>query len=169
MPPQAHIALGYNYLLQKQYEQAIAEMERAIALDPNSAEGSRGLADVLSHVGRAEEALGLLQKVMPLGSPPAAHFSFSLGVAYAFAGRYEEAIAPLKRFLARLPNFLGAHVILVCVYSELGREAEARAEAAEVLRLNPHYSLEIHKQRDPIKDPARLERHLAALRKAGLK
>jgi hypothetical protein len=55
------------------------------------------------------------------------------------------------------------------VYSELGREAEARAEAAEVLRINPKFPLEVHKQREPIKDPAVLERHLAALRKAGLK
>jgi hypothetical protein len=38
-----------------------------------------------------------------------------------------------------------------------------------VLRLNSQFSLEIHKQREPIKDPAMLERHLAALRKAGLK
>ena len=51
----------------------------------------------------------------------------------------------------------------------LGKEAEARAEAVEVLRLNPKFSLEVHKERAPIKDPAMLERHIAALRKAGLK
>ncbi len=45
----------------------------------------------------------------------------------------------------------------------------ARAEAAEVLRLNPNFSLEVHRQRVPIKDPAVLEPHRAALRKAGLK
>lgn len=85
------------------------------------------------------------------------------------AGRPEEAIAPLKQYLSHYPNVLGAHLTLAAVYSELGREAEARAEAAEVLRINPHFSLEVHQQRAPIKDPAALERHLAALRKAGLK
>jgi hypothetical protein len=59
--------------------------------------------------------------------------------------------------------------MLAVVYSELGQAAEARAEAAEVLRLNPNFSLEVHKKRAPIKDPVMLERHLAALRKAGLK
>jgi len=93
----------------------------------------------------------------------------SVGSAYYLAGRPEEAIAPLKRFLSRFPNDLGAHLTLAAVYGELGKEAEARAEAAEVLRLNPQFSLEIHKQRFPLKDPAQLERHLAALRKAGLK
>src|SRR5262249_44174382 len=37
----------------------------------------------------------------------------------------------------------------------------ALAEAVEVLRINPNFSLEIHKERVPIKDPATLERHLA--------
>jgi len=85
------------------------------------------------------------------------------------AGRYEEARAPLQRFLSRFPNNLLVHLTLATVYSELGQAAEARAEAAEVLRLNPQFSLAVHKQRAPIKDPAVLERHLAALRKARLK
>jgi hypothetical protein len=38
-----------------------------------------------------------------------------------------------------------------------------------VLQLNPKFSLKVHKERTPIKDPAVLEQHLAALRKAGLK
>ena len=46
---------------------------------------------------------------------------------------------------------------------------EARAEVAEVLRLNPNLSLEWLKQHGPFKDPADLERYVAALRKAGLK
>ena len=54
-------------------------------------------------------------------------------------------------------------------FEHLAHSAEARAEATEVLRLNPNFSLEVHKQREPIKDPAVLERHIAALRKAGLK
>jgi adenylate cyclase len=75
----------------------------------------------------------------------------------------------LKQYLTRYPNILGAHLTLAAVYSELGKDAEARAEAVEVLRLNPKFSLEVHKERAPIKDPAMLERQLAALRKAGLK
>jgi hypothetical protein len=39
----------------------------------------------------------------------------------------------------------------------------------EVLRLNPKFSLEVHNERVPIKEPAMLKQHIAALRKAGLK
>jgi hypothetical protein len=59
--------------------------------------------------------------------------------------------------------------MLAVVYSELGQTAEARVEVAEVLRLNPKFSLEVHKQRMPIRDPTVVERIITALREAGLK
>jgi adenylate cyclase len=83
-------------------------------------------------------------------------------------GRYEEAMAAYQRALARNPDFLTAHLGLAVIYSELGREKEARAEVAEVLRINPHFSLEALRQGAPFKDQAIFERMLAALRKAGL-
>lgn len=61
-----------------------------------------------------------------------------------------------------------ALVALAASYSELGKDTEAQTEAAEVLRISPKFSLEVHKERAPIKDPAMLERHIAALPKAGL-
>jgi adenylate cyclase len=133
------------------------------------ANGYAGLAEVLSRVDRPEEAVGMAEQALRRKPNVADEHLYSVGAAYYLAGRPEEAIAPLEQFLSRYPNILGAHLTLAAVYSELGKEAEARAEAAEVLRLNPQFSLEVHKQRVPIKDPAMLERHLAALRKAGLK
>jgi len=167
--PPGHQILGYVYLWQKQYEPAMAELERAIALDPNLVDGYAFLAEVLSRVGRPEEAGGMAEQALRLKPNVADYHFINIGAAYDLVGRPEEAIAPLKQYLSHYPNILGAHLTLAAVYSELGREAEARAEAAEVLRINPQFSLEVHKQRVPIKDPAVLERQLAALRKAGLK
>ena len=144
-------------------------MERAIALDPNEAFGYAFLAETLSRVGRSENALEAAAQALRLQSFIKDSHLNSVGTAYDLAGRPEEAIAPLKHYLIHYPNILGAHLTLAAVYSELDKEAEARAEAAEVLRINPQFSLEVHKQRAPIKDPETLERHLAALRKAGLK
>jgi tetratricopeptide (TPR) repeat protein len=167
--PFAHQALGDVYLWRKQYEQAITEIERAVALDPDSAFGYADLAIALSSAGKPGEAIGQAEQAIRLIPSRADWLSFSLGYAYHLAGRLEEAVAPLQRFATRFPHQLFGHLHLAAVYSELGREAEARAEAAEVLRINPKFSLEVHKERVPIKDPAMLERHLAALRRAGLK
>jgi adenylate cyclase len=164
-----HITLGYIYLYQQQYEQALAEMERGVALAPTEAGTYAALAEVLSRVGRTEDALEAAAQALRLKSLVADYHLAGVGTAYAMAGRYAEARAPLQRYLSRYPNILHIHLMLAAVYSELGQAAEARAEAAEVLRLNPNFSLEVHRQRMPIKDPAVLERHLAALRKAGLK
>ncbi len=167
--PPGYSTLGSVYLWQKQYEPAIAEMERATTLDPNAANGYAVLAETLSRVDKSEDALRMVEQALRRKPYIADGHLKSVGVAYYFAGKPEEAIAPLKQYLSRYPNILGAHLTLAAVYSELGKEAEAQTEAAEVLRINPQFSLEVHRQRVPIKDPAMLERHLTALRKAGLK
>src|SRR5262249_48804102 len=96
-------------------------------------------------------------------------YLFFLGMGYRLTGQHEEAIAALKRALTHNPDLLAAHRDLAVVYSELSREEEARAETAEILRISPNFSLEVYQQRLPYKDPAVLERQIAALRKAGLK
>jgi len=164
-----HINLGNVYLYQQQYEQALAEMERAATLPSTEADSYAARAAVLSQIGRTEDALEAAAQALHLKPFMVDSHLYSVGTTYAVAGRYEEAIALLQRCLSRYPNILPAHLMLAAVYSELGQAAEARAEIAEVLRLNPKFSLEVHKQRMPIKDPAVLERHLVALRRAGLK
>jgi adenylate cyclase len=167
--PLAHSILGVAYLFQKQHEQAIAEGERAITLGPNYAEGYALLGTIFNFAGRPEEAIAMVQQAMRLNPHDPFLSLFRLGSAYRLMGRHAEAMATLKRVLLRSPDYLPAHSELLVAYSESGREAEARAEAAEILRLNPNWSLEVWQQRMPYKDPAMLERHLAALRKAGLK
>ena len=96
-------------------------------------------------------------------------FAYFLAEAYLFMERYEEAIAPAKRSLIISPDSQAAHLVLATSYSKLGQEEKARAEAAEVLRINPKFSLEVLRQMLPVKDRALLERLLDGLRKAGLK
>ena len=167
---QAHILSGRLYLWKKQHEQAVAEAERAIALAPNFAEGYAELGFILNWAGRPEEAIGLVEKAQRLDSRnPSFYYPLTLGQSYRLTGRYEEAIAAYQRTLQLNPNLPGPHAFLAVIYNELGREKEARAEVAEVLRLSPYFSLEVVRERFPFKDPAELERVLDGLRKAGLK
>jgi tetratricopeptide (TPR) repeat protein len=111
----------------------------------------------------------LVEKAMRLNPHYPVYYLFNLSLAYRLTGRYEEAIAALKRGLTRNPDFLGFHLILADLHSELGREEEARAEVGEVLRINPDWSLEVWRQSVPLKDPAVVKRVLDNLRRAGLK
>jgi adenylate cyclase len=170
--PGVHLLLGYLYLWKnRQHEQAIAEAEQAIALNPNGAEGYAALANILTFAGRPQEALALLEKGMRLNprGPNSVAYLFELGHAYHWLRQYEQAIAMQHKVLTLNPRHFVAHLELAVMDQELGRAAEARAEVAAALELNPHYSLEDVKERHPYKDPATLERTLAALRQAGLK
>ncbi len=166
--PLAHTYLAWAYLWKKQHEKAIAEGERAIALDPNFAEGYARLGQILSLAGRPEEGLGLVKKAMRLDHHYPPTYLNNLGRAYYAMGQHEEAIAALKGSLTREPDFLSPHLVLAVIFSELGRKEEAQAEVAEVLRISPSASLESQRERAPFKDQAVLERFVSGLRKAGL-
>ena len=163
-----HRLLGTIHLWKKEYDQAIADVEQAITLDPNCADNYVALGDVLNWVGRSEEAIELIAKGMRLNPQYPTWYLWDLGHAYYLTGRYEEAIATLKRVLIRNPNFMPPHAYLSTIYVELGRAEEAAAESAEFRRLTPQISFTELRQRLPYKDPAVLERVLNAGRKAGL-
>ncbi len=167
--PAAHITLSYVYLYRRQYNQATTEAERTIALDPNSGQGYEALANIMGDSGRPAEAIDFVEKAMRLDPKARDFYLFYEGWIYTQMGKYAEAIPVLKRHLARYPNNLGAHANLIVDYTELGREKEAREQAAEVLRISPQFSLELFMQRVAQKDQAFRNRFSSDLRKTGLK
>jgi hypothetical protein len=58
---------------------------------------------------------------------------------------------------------------LAATYSMMGREKEARAEAGEILRINPKFSLDFIAKTLPFKDQSVSAKYISALRQAGLK
>ena len=64
-----------------------------------------------------------------------------MGSAYYMLGRYTDAVPHLKAAVLRAPNLaLGRHW-LAATYAQLGRLDEARAEAAEGLRIQPWFTI----------------------------
>jgi tetratricopeptide (TPR) repeat protein len=167
--PLAHQLLGSVYLLKGQHERAVVEAEQALTLDLEEADGYSVLGIVYTFAGRPEDCISVMEKVTRLKSRFPAQPLAILGLAYYLTGRQEEALDTLQKALPLTPNWLPTHLYLTAIYSELGREEESRAEAAEVLRLSPRSSVESWWQRLPFKDPAETKRFIAALRKAGLK
>jgi adenylate cyclase len=165
----AHSLLGHIYLLMRQYDMAIAEGERAIALNPNGADAHAHLAMTLSFVGKPEESITLLKKAIRFNPMPPNWYLRQLGHTYLLAGDNEEAIASLQKVLKRNPDDVIAHIMLAASYIKEGREEEARVEAKEVLRIDPKFSLEYYVNTMPYRDQANADFTLDTLRKAGLK
>ncbi len=122
-------------------------------------------------MGEPKNAIKMAEKAGQL-TPENPTIGFgALSFAYSLMGRYEEALKLLRQ-LPGSPLFVEQfdnHLRLAILYGELGRIEEAGAEAVEILKLAPNFSVEVYGQRAPHRDPARTERDMAALRKAGLK
>ncbi len=165
----SHMLLASIYLVKRQFEKAVAEAERAVALNPGGADAYACLSGVIGCSGRWEESVTFGQKSIRLNPTPTVYYYHWLGRAYFMTEQYDEAIATWKKALNLSPNYSNAHAFLVACYSSGNRQAEAAAAAKEVLRINPKFSLESYAKRLPYKNKADIERYVAALRKAGLK
>jgi len=164
----AHSLLGSIYLVKLRFEKAVEEAERAVALNPNGAQGIIVLAGILGHAGRWEESVSYAEKSIRLDPVPDIFKIFILGRAQFMIGHYDKSIAAWKKALQKNSDYFPAHAFLAACYSSLGRDAEATAEAKEVLRINPKFNVESHAKLLPYKNKADIERELSALRKAGL-
>ena len=165
----AHAFLGMVYTLMRQHEKGIAEVEKAVALNPNAADAQCFFGFILHYNGRHKEAIEAIKKAIRLNPFPPNWYFTKLGYAYLYAGMYEEAVAVCKKALHVKPDNLPARLRLAATYSLLGREEEARAEAAEVLRIDPKFSLKRFARGQPYKNQSDTELFINALRKAGLK
>jgi adenylate cyclase len=114
--PFAHSLLSLVYVQKQQYDQAVAEGERALALDPNNANSYAMQAYVLNAASGPQEALQLVERAMRLNPHYSAVYLLSLGSAYRATGRSTEAIAVLKEALNRSPNLMPAHFTLAASY-----------------------------------------------------
>jgi len=161
---EAYSALGFNLSIIGKHDEAVAKAEQAVALNPNSADAHMFLGHTLRFAGRYEESIPEYKIAIRLNPFPPNNYLFGLGKSYAMTGQYEEAIKWGEEAVRQKPNSFLAHLILTEIYSYAGQDKKARAQAAEVLRVNPKFSVEKFRT-----NAADGEKTIAALRKAGLK
>jgi adenylate cyclase len=165
--PQAHAQLGHVLIYKRQHDAAIAEFERASALNPNLFDYR--FAKALTYGGEPARAIELLEANIRLDPFQPLFGSFSqMGLANYLLKRYGEAVRLLRECASRLPNLQWPHLFLAAAYAQAGQLEETRAEAAEVLRVNPAFTIDSWKRLAVHKDPKDAEHRLDGLRKAGL-
>jgi adenylate cyclase len=164
--PQARVQLGNVLVYKGQHDAAIAEFERALALNPNLTDCK--YAEALMYAGEAARAIELFESSFRLDPfQPIASIGF-MGLAHYMLKRYGKAVRWLRECASRLPNNQWPHVWLASAYAQLGQLEQARAEAAEVMRINPGFTIESAKRVIVYKDPNDVEHRLDGMRKAGL-
>ena len=151
-------------------EKALQAAEQAIAISPNNALAYDCMGAALMAHERFHDAIPMLQKALRLSPiPHNAVVLLRLGASQRFIGQNEESIAAFKRASTLWPDNLLGRAYLTAAYSAVGRDSEARAEAAEVLRIDPNFTAEGLIKRFTIRNKPFLDKMVADLRKAGLK
>jgi tetratricopeptide (TPR) repeat protein len=149
------------------HDEALALSEKAVALAPNHA-NNMAVAGVISvYCGKPQEALKLVRKAMRLCPVYPIWYLYPLTRAYWFMGETDQALAAARSAIERDAEISISHLLHAIVLTDAGREAEAQRAAAEVLRLEPNFSVEAWAARRGT--PTELSiREARALRTAGL-
>ncbi|WP_245974242.1 tetratricopeptide repeat protein [Bosea caraganae] len=142
--PAAHWAMGRALWLRNQHDQSIAELEQAIGLSPNFAQGHYALAFVHSQGGDASIAVSSAdhsRQLSPFDPMLFAMFG-ARAMALARLGRFAEAAEWSLRAAAR-PN-AHAQIMAIAAYclALAGRLNEARDYLAAIHRSLPQYGIE---------------------------
>jgi adenylate cyclase len=165
--PQARAQLGAVLLYKRQHDDALVEFERAFALNPNFID--HRFAQALTYTGEPAKAIELLEANMRLDPfQPLIYATSWVGQANYSLKHYGEAVRCFRECASRLPHLQWPHVYLAFGYGQAGQLEEARKEAAEVLRINPGFTIERYKRLAVFKDANDAEHRLDGLRKAGL-
>jgi adenylate cyclase len=160
-----HRVLSVVYAHLREHDRAEFHGARSVALNPNDTHAALTHASRLRDVGRAEEAVGWVQKAMQINPcHPNWYWNTAARILHD-AGRYQEAVDAYARIEDR-PSFYHAYVA-ACL-AELGRMEEARDHAGRALAARPDFSIAAWGKRLTYRREGDRQRFLDSLRKAGL-
>jgi tetratricopeptide (TPR) repeat protein len=165
--------MGWVQNFTNRASQAVAEFERALALDRNFAGAHGGIGFAKVALGRSEETEAHLQEALRLSprDPNAYLWAFFAGLADIFLGKDGEAAAWLRRSIEFNRNYSLAHFYLAAALIHVGKLDEARAVAAMGLALDPTFTIRRVRSSASSDNPgylAQRERAVESMRKAGV-
>jgi TolB-like protein/cytochrome c-type biogenesis protein CcmH/NrfG len=164
--PGAHALLGRVYGRRADYDRALDEFKRALALNASDADSHTGLGSALLWTGHVEESIKALETAQQFQPNLGATDAFHLGMGYLVAGRKAEAIRTLEWAQTRYSNILAINVALAAAYAEAGRSDDAARQAELVRRQFPFFESEQFGSQ--FRNPEHRQKIAAALQKAGL-
>lgn len=162
---------GRALLAHKAYEDALAELETAVDLNPCLALSYCGLGDSLTYEGRIDEAIPYFQKAIDLSPYDPLRWAFYSyrALAHIFAREFEPAADWAQR-ATRVPNaHYWAFAHRVSALGHLRRPEELRLAADELLQRKPDFSCSFAQRRlFYIKDADQLRLYVDGLRRAAI-
>jgi len=134
-----HLDLGIEASKQGRFDAALAEFEKALAIDPTYPDAHNNIGIALVEQGRIEEGIARYRKALAL-KPDSAMAHCNLGAAFAKLKRYDEAAAEYQKALEAQPDYADAYSNFGVLLAERGRPADAVIQYRKALEINPLYA-----------------------------
>ena len=171
--PGIYAVIGHHASHYGDLEGSQRAYEKRLALAPHQPSAFNNVGKCLILRGEPEKAIELLIKGVELNPKhPGANLTFNLGWAYFMLGDIEQAIDWLEKSLDQSPLYPNTHAYLAMAYTMKRQDAKARAEVAEVFRIDPNFGLSALAKTHPSTPVAfkewREKQFLPAWRRAGL-
>ena len=131
-----HLNLGVTLMDRGQYDEADAELRRAVEISPDVPRVYYALGVLAVRRGRYDEAEILLRRTLAM-APDAPETSKMLADLAMKQRRYDEAREWLIRTIAVAPDYPGTHYLLGEVERKQGRVDEAEAAFRRAVEFNP--------------------------------
>ncbi|MGC2200352.1 MAG: winged helix-turn-helix domain-containing protein [Stellaceae bacterium] len=161
----AHVLLGQIHIYYGRYEQALAELDRATAINSNDVDAVAGRGAALVWSGGTEEGITALETARRIDPGLNIFNRFALALAYYLSGRYDSAVELLARNLSETPEASYNRAVLAASYAQQGRSEEAARAAEKLRRSDPAFDADAFGTQ--LQNPADRERLREGLRKAG--
>lgn len=162
----AHVILGRIHIFYRRYEQAKAEIDRAIAINANDAHGIAGRGNILMWLGQTDAAIKDLELAQRIDPELDAMDRFALSLAYYLKGRYDAAIGEAELNLRKNTGANFSRIVLAAAYAQDDRAEDAVRAVAAIRRFDPTFDARDFGTK--FLKPADLEHLRDGLRKAGL-
>jgi tetratricopeptide (TPR) repeat protein len=159
----AHSLLGMALSSAGRHEEALASLDRAIALGSTDAHGSR--ADALVALGHLAEAVESFDRALVLDPSSVADWC-NRGAALIDLGRAAEAAESFARAIALAPDFAEAHYNHGHALAQLDRYAEAIASYERALTIKPDYVDALNNRANALDRLGRAQDALASVERA---
>ena len=154
----------------KDYDTALATIERSLQLNPSSAQGHTGAGWVNAHSSRPLVAIEHFHRAMRLSplDPEKGIVMSGIGMSYLMLKRHNEALGWGEQALREMPGYGSSFRVVICALVGLGRMDEARAAARRLMETFPTFSVSLQRTINPWRDQEFAERYLAGLKAAGV-
>jgi TolB-like protein len=135
----ARVVLGHIHLFHQRYREAQVEIDRALAINPNDAQGLAGRGTIVLWLGQTDAAIEALEQAQRIDPELNGVDRFALSLAYYLRRRYDAAIEQAELNLRTAGGVNSSRIVLAAAYAQNNQDEDAARVVTIIRRVFPTF------------------------------